>query len=369
RRQLRPLQRQAGRLEQYQTLVSDLNQARIRLDVANLRAMQREWQAHEDSQRERSSRLADLDAEIQAKAAAASALEKVQSDWRTRESELRSGLYKLVSFHERLKAMLTLWEEKTRRVKEEDAALPAPDPEELEGLGRSNKELEQSRASLLERQETLRADDARLASRAVELNRMLNEIVRERAGIEARLEVLKAGASIDAGAAEEWNRRRIAELEKAGAELQRIRPEVAALQAAAAEAAGALQDAEAKIASLQVERVRLLTELREVEKRQAGLVATLEILARMETETWTPANTSAALMEGDPTGGGLGGMLATSLEIDKAHEAAITSYLGPWLFGLVARDTRTIVTAIEHLKKHGLGQGLFFKHNSEPVDR
>ncbi|MHB8895947.1 MAG: AAA family ATPase, partial [Candidatus Geothermincolia bacterium] len=53
RRQLRPLQRQAGRLEQYQTLVSDLNQARIRLDVANLRAMQREWQAHEDSQRER----------------------------------------------------------------------------------------------------------------------------------------------------------------------------------------------------------------------------------------------------------------------------------------------------------------------------
>jgi len=116
RRQLRPLQRQAGRLEQYQTLVNELADSQLRLDVGKLRRMQAEWQHHQDVQAERRQRLETLDRELAVKARTGGDLDKRQSEWRAREAGLRENLYRLVSLHEQLKAMLTVWDEKMKRV-------------------------------------------------------------------------------------------------------------------------------------------------------------------------------------------------------------------------------------------------------------
>jgi chromosome segregation protein len=366
RRQLRPLQRQAGRLEQYQGLVGELKEARLKLDVVRLRAMRREWQEHEERQKERSETLARLDAEIREKAAEAGALEKAQAQWRTREANLRDGLYRLVSLHERLKAMLVMWEEKARRARDDEGALKPPDPAEIESAARECQELTISREAFFEQQEALKQEDTRLAARAADLNTRLNELVRERAGLEARLEVISArsaAAPREGGAV----RDRQAEARQAAEELEGLRGRLDGLDEIESDARERVSGLEQQIESLNVDRARVLTELRAAEREQAGLVATLEILTRLETRQWTPANTSAALLETDPTGGALGGTLVENMTVEDSHETAILGFLGPWLHGVVAKDAGAVTTAIEHLKKHGLGQGLFFKYDGEKV--
>jgi len=367
RRQLRPLQRQAGRLEQYTTLVREMNEAKLRLDVARLRAMRREWQEHQEKQEERSRRLEELDSGVAERGARASALEKLQGGWRVNEASMRNGLYRLVSLHEQLKAMLPLWDEKSRRSHEEDASLAA-DPAEVARLASEIQRLEEARAAAVVRQAALQSQDVELSLQAVELNRNLNDTARHRATIEARLEVLSANRSRELGVPEDVIANKRAHLEKLTAERAGLDIETVPAAEEAERARAGLQELEERVEALHAQRDAALYQLRELEGSQAGLVATLEVLTRLETETWGPANTSAALIENDPTGGGLGGMLVSSLKIEEAHETAINSYLGPWLFGLIARDTGTIVTAIEHLKKNSLGQGLFFKHaGAEPA--
>lgn len=369
KRQLRPLQRQAGRLEEYQVVARELGRARLRLDVARLRVMRGEWQEHEERQAERSRKLDELDGGIARLGSEASALEASQAAWRSRESELRSGLYRLVSLHERLKAMLGLWEEKTRRVLEEDAALPPPDPSELENLAGSIAELERRRDELAARLESLKAREGERTARFAALNGALNETVRKRAALEARAEVIEAAALAGDVDHRERARELAVERERLVRELEEMRQELASLEIGHLEATAGLEGAVGELESLQSRRVEVLNRLREMDRRQAGLVATLDILTRLETETWSQANTSAALVADDPTGGGLGGMLVGSLEIDEGRETAICGYLGPWLYGVIARDTGAVVAAIGHLKKRGLGQGLFFRRGGERLEK
>jgi chromosome segregation protein len=368
RRQLRPLQRQAGRLEQYTTLIRELNEAKLRLDVARLRSMRRQWQEHQEKQEERSRRLEALDTEIAEKAASALSLEKMQAEWRINEASIRNGLYRLVSLHEQLKAMLSLWDERSRRSKEEESLLPAPDPAALAGLTADNVQLEAARTAATDRQESLLAREAEQGLRAVELNRRLNDLARQRATIEARLEVLSASLRLEPGSIQEKLLARRAELEALRAEREALEAGLASAEEELAGSRARLDELEQRAEELHAERVKALAELREREGVQAGLAATLDILTRLDTETWGPANASSALLEDDPTDGGLGGMLVTSLKIDPHYETAISGYLGPWLYGMVARDMNAIILAIEHLKSRGLGQALFFRHSgSEPA--
>ena len=145
RRQLRPLQQQAGRLEQYQSLVRELADSQLRLDVAKLRVMQEVWQRHQDIQEERRKRLEGLDQQLADKARAGGELDQRQSEWRVREAVLRENLYRLVSLHEQLKAMLTVWDEKMKRVPTE---AQAPDPEKIAALDTANREIEDHRAEI-----------------------------------------------------------------------------------------------------------------------------------------------------------------------------------------------------------------------------
>ncbi|HEY5493581.1 MAG TPA: chromosome segregation protein SMC [Candidatus Anoxymicrobiaceae bacterium] len=364
RRQLRPLQRQAGRLEQYTGLVREMKEARLRLDVARLRAMRREWEEHQARQQERSEKLEALDALLVEKAAEASDLEKRQAEWRAREEEVRKGLYRLVSLHERLKAMLVLWDEKARHSRQEAASLPAPDPAELERVTSENAALEKQRDEVTQKIESMRAREAELARQSSELKARLNELARHRAAAEGRIEAFNETLFAEGGLAADRLQQKREELARLTEEREDIAAGIDPLQQAAERARLAMAELADRLESLAPERDPVLEELREEDRRQAGLTATLEILTRLETEEWGPLNTSTSLLEDDPTDGGLGGMLASSIRIDPAHETAINSYLGPWLCGIIARDTNAIIVAIEHLKEKGLGQGLFFRHDA-----
>jgi len=359
RRQLRPLQQQAGRLEKYQTLILELADSQLRLDVARLRMMQKDWQQHQDIQGERGKKLEALDAELAAKARAALDLEERQSGWREKEAGLRESLYSLVSMHERLKAMLTVWGEKSRRTV---ASVPAPDPEEIARLESSNREAQEMKQALENESLELLKREAQLVERVSELNMRLGEATRKVAALEARHEVLMSAES-GLGAAGsvllEEKREMLTTLENESAT---VASEMASLDETRAARLEELASLEAELEEIEKASQGAEDGLRACEREQAGFAATLELLVRLETHTWETINTMAALKMSDPTGGGLGGTLAESLKIEPEYDTAIMSFLGPWAFGLIARDGEAIMQAIKHLKDQGLGQSLFFRH-------
>lgn len=360
RRQLRPLQRQAGRLEQYTGLVKELRESRLKLDVARLRAMRREWDEHSRNQEDREKRLVALDGAMREKGAGASELERAQAEWRGKESSLRAGLYGLVSLHEGLKATLGVWEQKARLAREPGRR--AFDPKELERLAAGNAVLEAERARVLAARDEAAARESELAGRAEELNVTLNELARRRAALETRLEVLRTSAGGESDLSAERLARKRESLENLRAARETAVQNAEAAAAAAARASAEARELDARADELQAALAAVSIQMREAEATKAGLSATLEILTRLDTRTWSPANSAAALSGSDPTGGGLGGMLVESLKIEEGYETAVNSYLGPWLYGIIARDTNAIIVAIEHLKKAGLGRGLFFRH-------
>ncbi len=357
RRQLRPLQRQAGRLEQYRSLTRELADSQMRLDVARLRVMQREWDSHQEAQEARTRALEALDAELASKAREAARLEDAQSDWREREARLRENLYRLVSLHEALKATLGGWSDRRR------GAHAGVDEGELAELKSRNRAAEARRSELEAELASLRERESAAARSVSELNVRLTAATRRAAAMEARLEVIREA---DEGAAEMQARilgERLEELERLKAEREALRRDAERLGEAVERARREVAGLQEEFRSAAARRSAALEKLRELDRERAGLAATLDLLNRLDTRGWDELNTVAALAAFDPTDGGLGGTLAQSARIESAWERAILDYLGPWAFGLIARDGDAIRAAIEHLKERGLGQSRFFKHS------
>ena len=192
RRLLRPLVRQAGRLDEYKLLMREIGEAKLRLNVERLRTMQEEWQLHQGIQGERQEKLKGLEERLSDRLAATKQLEQGEGGWRTEEAALRDHLYGLVSSEEQLKALFALWDEKQRLAA---ASLPAAaGPDDLSRLRERERELEESKAELIGRSRELYVQEAELAGRYRELNAELNDVIHEIIGLEARLEVLATPA-------------------------------------------------------------------------------------------------------------------------------------------------------------------------------
>ena len=234
RRLLRPLVRQAGRLEEYKFLMREIGEAKLRLTVERLRTMQEEWQLHQGIQGERREGLKALEERLSGRLAATRQLEQGEGGWRTEEAALREHLYRLVAFEEQLKALFALWDEKQRIAA---ASLPAAARlDDLSRLRERNSELDKSKRELIERSRKLYAEEAELAGRDRELNAELNDAIHEVLGLEARLEVLATPAGrLDSLVADRVRQRRdrLMELE---AERERLDSERDAISRAAAEA-------------------------------------------------------------------------------------------------------------------------------------
>jgi chromosome segregation protein len=368
RRQLRPLVRQAGRLEQYQGLSRQLSEERLRLDVNRLRTMQREWKAHEEAQSERAEQLAGLDGKLAELQAEVSAIEAGEEGWRDAETALRETLYRLVSAHEQLKALMPVWEEKKRVI--EARSERSVDPAELAELERKNASLEAARTELQKRHSSAREIEAGHRDKADRLGGRLEAVTREAIALEAQLEVLEAAGG--GGVIEDRAERR------RGHEEQLV-----SLEAEQAGLGEALDASEEELAAVRHQRLEYEGELGKNSRRrdevanrvkgfeadQAQLLTRLDILSRLDAGRWDALSSAGALMRNDPTGGGLGGMLVNNLRIERAYETAIMGFLGPWAFSLQARDANAVLSAVRHLKQRRLGQSLFFLHSQDGVHK
>jgi len=364
RRQLRPLKRQAGKLERYKELTRELSLARLSLDVDRLRVLKEEWDRHQGVQSERKERLEALDGELTRQARLAAGLQDGESAWRAREGELRDGLYRLVSIHEQLKAMYSVWGEKRERERSHAAARGRSTLAEVEA---TNREMEERRSGLEARAGELGSLESRLEGEITRLNGRMNEITRQAAGMEARLEIYAASRGEQGDAGGRRRRSREEELERLEGERERLLSAVARLEEAAGTRQALVSSSERELEEVRERREAVVDRRRELEREEARLVTTLELLWRLDSNVWGVANTTGALLAEDPTGGGLEGMLAGNLEIEPPYEAAVMGYLGPWVYGLAARDTRAIKVAIAYLKDKGMGQSLFFRPAREGV--
>ena len=234
RRLLRPLVSQAGRLEKYKFLMREIGEAKLRLNVERLRTMQEEWQIHQGIQVKRQEELKSLEERLSDRLAATRQLEQGEGGWRNEEAALRNHLYGLVSSEEQLKALFALWDEKQKLAA---ASLRASfGPDDLSRLRKRQRELEESKAGLLEHSKKLYGQESGLAGCYQDLNTELNDVIHEILGLEARLEVLATPAGrLDSLVAHRvrMRRERLMELE---AERERLDSERDAITKAAAAA-------------------------------------------------------------------------------------------------------------------------------------
>lgn len=356
KRQLRPLERQAEKLEEYRTLSKELTEARLRLDVARLSTMQAQWKAHLDSEGSREERAKELEEEIARLESEARLWEEAGEARREREAALRERLYQLVSVDERLRALLPVWEERKRLAR---AGLRGPDREGLERLASEVESLKARTREIAGRLEGVREAEESSSSVAVSLKAGAEAAAREKAALQARLEVLNKGG---VSAADQRIRARLDDI---GA-LREERDSLAAEAAGHAEARMSLRDAlsgfecECRAAARRVEEI--LSAMRYAAEEQSSLATLLDNAARLDSERGGVLQATAGLMRDDPARGGLGGMLIQGLTIEEPYERAVLSYLGPWSYALIASDDSAIKAAIKHLKGKELGQSLFLKH-------
>lgn len=363
RRQLNPLVRQAGKLEQYRNLTGELSDTRLRLDVSRLRMMQKQWERHQNEQRERKEKLEATRAELAAKAREVGDIEDFDAAWRARGSELRDNLYRLVAIHEQLKALYVVWEEKRKLA----LAGEPDDPSALNRIAEQNRRTESRRREAERRREALYSLEADLSGRARGLGGELNEIAREVMGLEARLEVLRTSDSGLSVAGRQRIKADGEKLDRLQAERDPLAAEISGLTSSESESRKRLSELEGEAMLLSGRKAGLFERLRGAAVEQAALLTRLDLLSHLDTDGWGVINTAGALRREDPTGGGLGGMLVESLKVSPEHETAIMGFLGPWAFGLLAADTNAIKRALEHLKESRMGQSLFFKGSGGPV--
>ena len=234
RRLLRPMLGQAGKLEEYKFLTREIGEAKLRLSVARLRAMQVEWQSHTENQREKQEKLGSLEERLSDRVAVTRQLEDGEGGWRTEEAALRETLYRLVSYEEQLKALFDLWDEKQRLAA---VRLPvATGRDDLARLRESNRGLEGRKSELTGRSNKLYALEAELAGRYKELNAELNDVIHEILGLEARLEVLATPTGRITSLVSERVRRRRDRLAELKAERERLDKERDALYLASVSA-------------------------------------------------------------------------------------------------------------------------------------
>ena len=359
RRLLRPLQRQAGRLEQYQELTRELSEARLALDVTNLRMLQKEWNRHQEVQSEREERVGALEAELSEKARLAGELEEGEVLWRAREAELRDRLYRLVSVHEQLKAMYSVRGGDRHKRDRSPAAIRGG--LRLADIEAGNRDMEKHGEGLEERVGEMRSLESELADKAARLKNRLYEITRESAALEARLEVLSGPNEVVGAAGERRRSERKNDLGRLEADLETLEPTLALLEEAEGRRIEGVSSLEGELENIEKNKEDLRDRRVDLEREEARLVATLELLWRLDSMVWGVANSATALLNEDPTGGRLEGMLAESIEIEPPHETAVMSYLGPWAYGLAVKDAHSIKAAIGYLKEKGMGQALFFR--------
>ncbi len=369
KRQIKPLSHQAKRFDAYREISQKLNKEKATLTVLRLREVLSQQETLEKMISTKRARLEWLTRQIEEISRRIETIDRESSSWRSRESSIRKAHHCLIAVHERLIA----YSEKMLSEDSDDChvlytGLRALE-DELKAIEKNIQFLNDERARINEKLKIALGFEEEKRGQMYECEEKLRGIAREVAYLEGRLEGLRRSlqpglnGSFDPNAisSEDLNSLRIKE--------KNLSVEYEEIQASASRIEAELERALSELYSLRKKKSELVERIRENDSTVSSLLAKLEILSHLDDINWDFASAASELERNDSTGGGLSEMLARNIEIEEGYETAICGFLGPWLFGLKGEDEKAIIGAIEHLKKRGVGQALFFLPKYNDSDR
>ncbi len=377
-KQLRPLERQAQQAQECNELTSEIRDLSIRLLVAEMQELRREWEDRLQEEGGLQERLDATTAEVRGNKERQAGLELEIKGLRASLEACRDRDMRLLALRERLRACEHLgrerlrlygalsgeggggerWRSRREEAEEKRVALEG----ELAGTLEEINSLEEEAGSLREdlrrmKEELVCAREAREA-----LRRSLQESkehLKEIAGRAAKERELAAALAEEAGKAD-------SELESLEAEREDLEEEIGRKEAELKEGRKRLRELEERMAAAREDIARREEELAALSRRQresfqkeALVTARLRALQEVFDSHIDYSATAVRILERSGAGSGVRGLLLHEVRIEERWEKALESYLGPWLFSLVVEKLSDALVAVRALKEEEGGFAIF----------
>lgn len=377
-KQLRPLERQARQAEEYQALTSKIRDLSIRILVGELEELKGQWDNRREEEERLLGDLKDMEKRLEAAKERRSQLEELLRDLREGLEACRRREMQLLALGERLNSCRHLGRE---RLKLFAALLGGPSPRE--GWYSRREELRGRIAALREELAEAEGSIAGVAEEENAIREELEELNRQKGSRRKDLECLRRSLQEE----RERSRAQASELQRGRERLQALGRELEELEnerrslgeenEALEEAIGAREeelgrvrarrrDVEERMASIRQDLARFEEELESLARKQrrsyqeeALVVARLRALQEVFSSRIDYAAAAAKVLERCSDRPGILGMLLHALKVPEEWERALESYLGPWLFCVLARDLGDALVAVATLKREEEGFAIF----------
>ena len=373
RRQLKPLGKQAEVAKKAATIQADLRDVKLRLLADDYISMSKVFSAEVEDENALRERRAIVEADLEGVRAREVELDAEAAFESPLLTSAQETYYALTGIREKLRAVASLAQERTRFLTQELEIAAGRDPEALDAEAailrneeaELRKGLDQKQVELTSAINSLRALEADVKAEEDRIAAALRAIADQREGtarqeghiksLQARLDAMsqeitrltKARDDAQTRAANAQSEYAQHELDIAGADNGEV-----GLDTQFEAAKRALNEAKEIVAKLS-ERERA------ADRKRNGIESKLEALRL------TSANTDGteALLN-DSRGVKVLGSLASLISIDSGFEAAVASALGSLADSIVVQDMNAAVTAITALRNEKLGQAEMLVSNN-----
>lgn len=377
-KQLRPLERQAQQARESNRLASEIRDLSIRLLVAEMEDLRRQWEERRQEEGSLQERLEATNAEIKENKEKQAALELEVRDLRAALDACRERDMRLLSLGEKLRACDGLGRERLRLY----AALSG-ETDLRERWRTRREEAEEKRAALeaelseaVRQREELRRDEASLRELIARLKEESGKARGERDALRHAMQSAREGlAQIAERVAKERELAESLEREEqsALAERESLAAERAVLEEKAARSAEELgrtrercRESEERLAAVREGLARSEEELASLSQREVDLyreealaAARLQALQEVMDSHLDYAAAARHILENSGGLPGVKGLLLHEIKIDERWEKAVESYLGPWLFSVIVERLGDAMEAVRALKREGEGFAIF----------
>ena len=374
RRQLKPLGKQAEVAKKAATIQADLRDVKLRLLADDYISMSKVFSAEVADENALRERRAIVEADLEGVRAREEVLDAEAAFEGPLLTNAQETFYALTGLREKLRAVASLAQERTRFLTQ-DAEIPS---------GRDPEALEAEAAALRNEESQLRID---LNTKQDELNIAINALRSLEADVKSEEDRIAAALRAIADQ-REGTARQEGHIKSLQARLDAMAQEIARLTKArddaktrAASAQGEYAQFELEIASVDSSEVGLDSQFEKSKSALSEAKLALEKLSeaeraadrtrnglesKLEALRLTSANRdgSSQLLK-DSRGVNLLGSLASLIKVDSGFEAAVAAALGSLADSLVVQDLNAAVTAISALRNENLGQAEILVSNSQ----
>ncbi|MDY6795943.1 MAG: chromosome segregation protein SMC [Actinomycetota bacterium] len=379
RKQLRPLERQAGQAREYQELAAEAKELSVRILVAEMKELKEQWENRQEEEVRFERELKEVTSGIREGKERLTKLGESVRELRRTLEECRLHEMRLLSLGERLRACEGLGEERLKLYAALSGEIGFGKSGWLsrrEDIARKRGKLEEERNRALEDQALIEEKEGDLRLRLGVIEEMLGRARRERDKLRRfrdeernRLERSWESLAFACRTADEHREkaRGVAEegeeiearLRDISDEKRKISGEMKEIEAGRAEAEEKIAAAGEDLRRFKERMEAIWRKQRRSQQEEALVVARLQALQEVFSSRIDYASAAAGILEKGEDLPGIMGMLLHHVKISEDWERALESYLGPWLFCIVTSGFDDAMAAIRVLKDEEGGYGLF----------